>query len=157
MVKNLFASTKRRVDFPNNPNGYVWWKIKITESKYGYSEATAGFYVVLLVIVALAWFVIRAHSEVGFLFSTRDLPILWFSRMICVCRKSLFNIKKLYSKNTIGIEIFLICSASNSNNHVGLYTFIILFAIYCHLCYNFYSKVIVSSSFTNKLRARWWK
>ena len=41
---------------------------------YNYSEATAGFYVVLLVIVALG-FVIRVHSEVRFPFSTRDLPV----------------------------------------------------------------------------------
>ena len=32
--------------------------MKIIESKYGYSEATAGFYIVLLIIVALG-FVIR--------------------------------------------------------------------------------------------------
>ena len=36
--------------------------MNIIESKYDYSEATAGFYVVLLVIEALG-FVIRAHSE----------------------------------------------------------------------------------------------
>ena len=55
-------------------------------------------------------------------------PILRFSRMIRDCRTLLFNIEKVYSKITNGIEICLICSATN--NYVGLNTFTNLLSIH---------------------------
>ena len=125
--------------------------MKITESRYGYSEAGAGFSIVFLVIL-LSGYSIGAHSEVRFPFYTRDTRFRDFSSMMGVCRNSFFYIKKLYSKNTNGIESCLILSASN--NYLGLNTFIIILSIYCHLRNNFYSKVIVLISFANKLRAR---
>ena len=115
----------------------------------------AGFSIDSLVSTQFG-FVIRVHSEGLSWFSTRDTQFCDFSSMLCVCRNSLFNMKNYTPKTPMnGIEICLILSASN--NYVGLNTFICPLSIYHHLCNNFYSKVIVLSSFNNKIGARWWK
>ena len=62
--------------------------------------------------------------------------------MMSGCRNSLFNMNKLYSKNTNGIEIFLICSALN--NYVGLNTFI---SFYCQFIANFVTILLKSDGF----------
>ena len=102
--------------------------------------------IVILVIVP-SGYPVGAHLEVHFPFSTRDL---WFFRMMFACRKSLFNMKILYSKNTNGNFFCLILSCSN--NDLGLNTFIFLLSIYYHLCNNLYPKVIVVISFNNKMQ-----
>ena len=146
VVEWIFQTTRMGVS--------IWWEIKKRNQKYTNSEVNAGFSIVFLVIL-LSGYSIGAHLEVRFPFSTRYLPIWWYSRLMCGGRKSLFNMKNLYSKNTNGIKSCLILS--DSNNDVDLNTFVFLVLIYHHLCNNFYSKVIVFISFTNKMRAQWWK
>ena len=65
------------------------------------------------------WCTFRSQS---FIFYKRLVIFQFFQHDVCVCTKSLFNMKKIYSKNTNGIETCLICSVSN--NQVDLITFL---------------------------------
>ena len=54
IVKMLSANTNRRPIFSNRPKGLcIGWKMKITESRYGYSEVIAEFSMFVLVSLPL--------------------------------------------------------------------------------------------------------
>ena len=56
----------------------IWWKMKITETRYGYSKATAGLSIVILVSAPVG-LVITALPEVKLSFSTRGWQFCDFS------------------------------------------------------------------------------
>lgn len=96
----FYLLVHRGVDFRINLYVYVWWKMEIIESRYGYSVATVAFSMVILVIVAICVVImIGALPEIELPFCTKWV---WFhdlsSRMMCVCRKTFFKKKKYTPK-----------------------------------------------------------
>ena len=94
---------KRLVDFRIDPYGYVyilWWKMKIIESRYIFWGTNA--FTMFTLVVALSGHSIGVHLEVELSFSTRDLQLSTFSRIMSGCGKSLFNIKSYTLKIPMG-------------------------------------------------------
>ena len=88
------------VDFKIDLYGYVyiWWKMKITESRYGYSEVIDGFCIVILVSMPFE-FITKALTEVNLPRYATNLrfpifPALW------VCVEIHVSIWKSYSPKT---------------------------------------------------------
>ena len=110
----------------------IWWKMKITESRYdGYSKTPDVFAMSILGIV-LSSYPIGWLLEVPISFLQEACNFAVFPALLCNFVEINFSIWKILLQERQWDKTCLICSAGN--NYVGLNTFIIILSIHSHLC-----------------------